>query len=147
MQEFQTGTTAQTGLLIMTNRSKSKLLWTPTLPQVMNNIFRLKNVVTVAGVTARHGSIPQFNVGFLSGNSQKMIECDITESYCYGQFSWIVACSAACINRLHRRINACGSADYSATWHRNRIDIGGLKMDSWRASVFATCVPIFGLAW
>ena len=47
----------------------------------------------------------------------------------------------------YRRINACGSADYSATWHRNRIDIGGLKMDSWRASVFATCVPIFGLAW
>ena len=67
--------------------------------------------------------------------------------YSYGQFSWIVACSARCINRLHRRINACGSADYSATWHRNRIDIGGLKIDSWRASVFATCVPIFGLAW
>ena len=65
----------------------------------------------------------------------------------YGQFSWIVACSTRCINRLHGRINACGSADYSATWHRNCIDIGGLKMDSWRASVFATRVPIFGLAW
>ena len=54
--------------------------------------------------------------------------------------------AARCINRLHRRINACGSADYFAIWHRNCIDVGGLKMDSWRASVFATCVPIFGLA-
>ena len=47
----------------------------------------------------------------------------------YWQFSWIVACSARCINQLHRRIHACGSADYSATWHRNSIDIGGRK---WR---------------
>ena len=37
--------------------------------------------VTVAGATARHGLILQFNVGFLSGNSQKMTDDDITESY------------------------------------------------------------------
>ena len=44
-----------------------------TLSQIQN--------VTVAGATARHGLILQFNVGFLSGNSQKMTDDDITESY------------------------------------------------------------------
>ena len=42
---------------------------------------QVENVVTVAGATARHGLILQFNVGFLSGNNQKMTNDDITESY------------------------------------------------------------------
>ena len=78
MQEFQIGTTAQTGLLVMTNRSEVKAALDSRPPTGNEQYIQ---VVTVAGATARHGLILQFNIGFLSGNSQKMTEDDITESY------------------------------------------------------------------
>ena len=50
-------------------------------PTATTQHIQIENVVTVAGATARHGLILQFNIGFLSGNSQNMTEDDITESY------------------------------------------------------------------
>ena len=81
MQAFQIGTTAQTGLLVMTNRSEIKAALDSRPPTGNEQYIQIENVVTVAGATARHGLILQFNIGFLSGNSQKMTEDDITESY------------------------------------------------------------------
>ena len=81
MQEFQIGTTAQTGLLVMTNRSEVKAALDSRPPTGNEQYIQIETVVTVAGATARHGLILQFNIGFLSGNSQKMTEDDITESY------------------------------------------------------------------
>ena len=96
----------------------------------LNSTSWSKKYLTTTGLEAHAATTCNFQ------RSQKQtwktipIEASMSALHSYGQFSWIVACSARCINRLHRRINACGSADYSATWHRNRIDIGGLKMDS-----------------
>ena len=81
MQKFQIGTTAQTGLLVMTNRSEVKAALDSRPPTGNEQHIQIENVVTVAGATARHGLILQFNIGFLSGNSQKMTEDDVTESY------------------------------------------------------------------
>ena len=81
MQEFQIGTTAQTGLLVMTNRSEVKAALDSRPSTGNEQYIQVENVVTVAGATARHGLIQQFNVRFLSGNSQKMTEDDFTESY------------------------------------------------------------------
>ena len=81
MKEFHIGNTAQTGLLVMTNRSEVKAALDSRPRTGDEQYIQVENVVTVAGATARHGLILQFNVGFLSGNSQKMTDDDITESY------------------------------------------------------------------
>ena len=81
MQEFHIGNTAQTGLLVMTNRSEVKAALDSRPPTGDEQYIQVDNVVTVAVATARHGLILQFNVGFLSGNSQKITDDDITESY------------------------------------------------------------------
>ena len=77
MQEFHIGNTAQTGLLVMTNRSEVKAALDSRPPAGDEQYIQVENVVTVAGATARHGLILQFNVGLLSGNSQKMTDDDI----------------------------------------------------------------------
>ena len=81
MSKFQIGTTAQTGLLVMTNKTEVKAALDTRPPTATTQHIQIENVVTVAGATARHGLILQFNIGFLSGNSQNMSEDDITESY------------------------------------------------------------------
>ena len=81
MQEFHIGNTAQTGLLVMTNRSEVKAALDSRPPTGDEQYIQVENVVTVAGATARHGLIIQFNIGFLSGNSQNMTDDDITESF------------------------------------------------------------------
>ena len=81
MSKFQIGTTAQTGLLVMTNKTEVKAALDTRPPTATTQHIQIENVVTVAGATARHGLILQFNIGFLSGNSQNMTEDDITESY------------------------------------------------------------------
>ena len=65
----------------MTNRSEVKAALDSRPPTGDEQYIQVENVVTVAGATARHGLILQFNVGFLTGNSQKMTDDDITESY------------------------------------------------------------------
>ena len=62
----------------MTNRSEVKAALDSRPPTGDEQYIQVENVVTVAGATARHGLILQFNVGFLGGNSQKMTEDDIT---------------------------------------------------------------------
>ena len=81
MQEFHIGNTAQTGLLVMTNQSEVKAALDSRPPAGDEQYIQVENAVTVAGATARHGLILQFNVGFLSGNSQRMTDDDLTESY------------------------------------------------------------------
>ena len=81
MSQFKIGTTAQTGLLVMTNKTEVKAALDTRPPTATTQHIQIENVVTVAGATARHGLILQFNIGFLSGNSQNMTEDDITESY------------------------------------------------------------------
>ena len=81
MNKFQIGTTAQTGLLVMTNRTEVKAALDTRPPTATTQHIQIENVVTVAGATARHGLILHFNIGFLSGNSQNMTEDDVTESY------------------------------------------------------------------
>ena len=65
----------------MTNRSEVKAALDSRPPTGNDQYIQIENVVTVAGATARHGLILQFNIGFLSGNNQKMTEDDVTESY------------------------------------------------------------------
>ena len=65
----------------MTNKTEVKAALDTRPPTATTQHIQIENVVTVAGATARHGLILQFNIGFLSGNSQNMTEDDITESY------------------------------------------------------------------
>ena len=65
----------------MTNKTEVKAALDTRPPTATTQHIQIENVVTVAGATARHGLILQFNNGFLSGNSQNMTEDDITESY------------------------------------------------------------------
>ena len=74
MSQFKIGTTAQTGLLVMTNKTEVKAALDTRPPTATTQHIQIENVVTVAGATARHGLILQFNIGFLSGNSQNMTE-------------------------------------------------------------------------
>ena len=65
----------------MTNKTEVKAALDTRPPAATTQHIQIENVVTVAGETARHGLILQFNIGFLSGNSQNMTEDDVTESY------------------------------------------------------------------
>ena len=80
MGDFNVGSTAQTGLLVMTNKKEIKAALDSRPLSSSDQHVQIENVVTVAG-TPRHGLILQFNIGFLSGKSQAMTNADITESY------------------------------------------------------------------
>ena len=66
MSQFKIGTTAQTGLLVMTNKTEVKAALDTRPPTATTQHIQIENVVTVAGATARHGLILQFNIGFLT---------------------------------------------------------------------------------
>ena len=81
LDDFNIGSKAHQGLLVMTNRKDVKAALATRVGVDPKKHVQIENVVTVAGVTARHGLILQFNTGFLSGRGRDMTQDDITEAY------------------------------------------------------------------
>ena len=88
---------------------------------------------------ATHCNLPVFQKNGPEKPFQQRLRWNDLHSY--GQFSWIVACGARCINRLHRRINVsvCGlflplGAEIALTLVAWKWTLGGHPF--WRACPF-----------